>query len=284
MLYFESPRTVGYSFRDPTASPNNTFNDDLSALDNLDAISAFLERFPEYKARDFYIAGESYGGVYVPTLAKLVIEAPTSLPINLVGLAVGNGLIPFKQQTNSVVDYLDYEFLKLKCCPSVSGMPIQYCDFIPYLNVQSNMDMPPMHNGNPLHDKCADAVYRATQEMVFYIDGYDAYDHNQDCYTDKFSIAPFTVSDLRNMLESANYTIQHFGMTPFFKWYRDNDYPLNILVYNGDSDAVCNFLGAEWFVEALGFEIVAERDAWYYQQGQRHLPTVAGFAKKFRSG
>ncbi|KAH7718665.1 Protein K10C2.1 [Aphelenchoides avenae] len=78
MLYFESPKTVGYSYRDPMAPPNNTFSDDLSAQDNFDALSAFLDRFPEYIARDFYIAGESYGGVYVPTLAKLVIEAITA--------------------------------------------------------------------------------------------------------------------------------------------------------------------------------------------------------------
>ena len=33
----------------------------------------WLKRFPEYKNRDFYVAGESYAGHYVPQLAHTII-------------------------------------------------------------------------------------------------------------------------------------------------------------------------------------------------------------------
>lgn len=62
------------------------------------------------------------------------------------------------------------------------------------------------------------------------------------------------------------------------------DYPLNILVYNGDADGVCNFLGDEWFVEDLGLDVVSERHAWYYRQASSYVPTAAGYIKKFRKG
>ncbi|EFH54973.1 hypothetical protein ARALYDRAFT_343953 [Arabidopsis lyrata subsp. lyrata] len=54
-----------------------------------------MSRFPLYQYRDFYIAGESYAGHYVPQLAKkihLYNKALNNTPIiNLKGFMVGNG-------------------------------------------------------------------------------------------------------------------------------------------------------------------------------------------------
>ena len=38
------------------------------------AVKYFLKNYPEYAKNDFYITGESYGGVYVPTLAVKVMQ------------------------------------------------------------------------------------------------------------------------------------------------------------------------------------------------------------------
>jgi cathepsin A (carboxypeptidase C) len=45
-----------------------------TANDNYLAIADFFTVYPEYRNRPFFVTGESYGGVYVPTLTSLLIE------------------------------------------------------------------------------------------------------------------------------------------------------------------------------------------------------------------
>ena len=63
VIYLESPPGVGFS-----TTTNYKFSDNDTALINLAALRVFFERFG-YTSNDFYISGESYAGIYVPTLA-----------------------------------------------------------------------------------------------------------------------------------------------------------------------------------------------------------------------
>ncbi|XP_078688786.1 lysosomal protective protein-like [Branchiostoma floridae x Branchiostoma belcheri] len=49
------------------------------------------------------------------------------------------------------------------------------------------------------------------------------------------------------------------------------------LVYNGDTDMACNFLGDQWFVESLKQPVLAARKPWTYNN------QVAGFIKQFQN-
>ena len=44
------------------------------AHDNYLALQDFFKKFDIYKDNEFFITGESYGGVYVPTLSALVVD------------------------------------------------------------------------------------------------------------------------------------------------------------------------------------------------------------------
>lgn len=47
----------------------------------------FLRLFPEYSKNDLFLTGESYGGVYIPTLAEWVMQDP-SLNLKVGSLAL----------------------------------------------------------------------------------------------------------------------------------------------------------------------------------------------------
>lgn len=71
----------------------NTANDNFAALLN------FFENYKEYSSNDFWIAGESYAGKYIPDLAVRIDahnRKDNVTKINLKGFLIGNGVISFK--------------------------------------------------------------------------------------------------------------------------------------------------------------------------------------------
>ncbi|CAO2817845.1 unnamed protein product [Amaranthus hypochondriacus] len=101
LLFLESPAGVGFSYSNRT-SDLYTFGDSRTAKDAYKFLVRWFNRFPQYKNREFYIAGESYAGHYVPQLSQIIyrrnkgIEQPF---MNFKGFMVGNAVTD---------DYYDY--------------------------------------------------------------------------------------------------------------------------------------------------------------------------------
>lgn len=106
VLFVESPVGVGFSYSN-TTSDYSQFGDTQTALDAYDFLVGWFERFPQYKTHDFYIAGESYAGHYVPQLAQLVthMNAVGNDQILLKGIMIGNALVDDGLDTKGIVDY-----------------------------------------------------------------------------------------------------------------------------------------------------------------------------------
>ncbi|MBA0674672.1 hypothetical protein Goari_016255, partial [Gossypium aridum] len=95
VIFLESPAGVGFSYSNTSSDYQHT-GDKSTARDAYTFLINWLERFPQYKTRDFYITGESYAGHYVPQLAYTIFlnnKKANQTLINLKGIAVGNGWI-----------------------------------------------------------------------------------------------------------------------------------------------------------------------------------------------
>ncbi|XP_055815115.1 serine carboxypeptidase-like 40 [Solanum dulcamara] len=106
-VFLESPAGVGFSYTN-TSSDLNTTGDSRTANDNVVFLLNWLERFPEYKNRDFYISGESYAGHYVPQLAHAILKhnkLANKTLINLKGIIIGNAVINDDTDTIGMFEY-----------------------------------------------------------------------------------------------------------------------------------------------------------------------------------
>jgi hypothetical protein len=109
ILYVEQPAGVGFSFF--TDKNDTNIDDERVTLDNYRVIEEFLERFPERRLNDLYLASESYGGHYIPHLAKKILDenvenGSTDSRINFRGFMVGNPFVdPFSNYVTMIQMY-----------------------------------------------------------------------------------------------------------------------------------------------------------------------------------
>uniref|UniRef100_A0A0B7B8G6 Carboxypeptidase n=1 Tax=Arion vulgaris TaxID=1028688 RepID=A0A0B7B8G6_9EUPU len=332
MIYLESPAGVGFSYSDDR---NYTTDDDDVARNNHLALQDFFQKFPEYKENEFYITGESYAGIYAPTLVSVVLDDPD---INLKGFAVGNGLSDNDMNDNSIVYFTYYHGLietrdwfrmRHACCPG--NETEMWCDFIggsrKYKDCAdendkiSNLVWSSGLNVYNLYSECAGGVsnhnlYFSAERGKFVTNNFgwpfmflknkvaDLRMKLSMIPADKLLLTPACTNDTaivnylgspntRKALHipdvvqpwevcsydvSTNYGKIYSTMAP--QYQKAIDRKLRILVYNGDIDMACNFLGDEWFVDSLHVKNPQVRKPWFYKAADG-TKQIAGYVKNF---
>ncbi|XP_010554424.1 PREDICTED: serine carboxypeptidase-like 50 [Tarenaya hassleriana] len=90
LLFVDNPIGVGFSF---AASKDDIPRNQRQMAEHLyAAIVEFIEQNPGFQNRPVYITGESYAGKYVPAIGYYILKERPDGPVNLKGLAIGNGL------------------------------------------------------------------------------------------------------------------------------------------------------------------------------------------------
>ncbi|KAK6928798.1 Peptidase S10, serine carboxypeptidase [Dillenia turbinata] len=192
VLFLESPAGVGFSYSN--TSSDYYCGDRKTADDNYLFILNWLERFPEYKDRDFYISGESYAGHYVPQLAHNILQhnnMANSTIINLKGIMIGNAVINDETDVKGMYDYFGTHAL---ASPKTIDEIQKYCDFSPNATTQ-----PP---------QCDDA----STQLKIDIDSLDIYNiYAPLCFSSGLTSKPKRASIMNFDPCSDNYVIAYMN-------------------------------------------------------------------------
>ncbi|KAL5717012.1 Protein cbp3 [Ranunculus cassubicifolius] len=124
LLYVDQPTGTGFSFSSDERDLRH--NEEGVSNDLYDFLQAFFKEHPEYAKNEFYITGESYAGHYIPAFAARVHQgnkAKEGLHINLKGFAIGNGLTDPAVQYKAYTDYaLDNKIIQESDYKSINRM------------------------------------------------------------------------------------------------------------------------------------------------------------------
>ncbi|KAF6145834.1 hypothetical protein GIB67_028829 [Kingdonia uniflora] len=106
IIYLDSPAGVGLSYSD---NETDYVTGDLrTASDTHTFLLKWFQQYPEFLSNPFYISGESFAGVYVPTLSFEVargIDAGLKPVLNFKGYMIGNGVTDEEFDGNSLVPF-----------------------------------------------------------------------------------------------------------------------------------------------------------------------------------
>ncbi|XP_023932052.1 lysosomal protective protein-like [Lingula anatina] len=316
VLYMEAPAGVGFSY---SLDKNYTTDDDQVSMDNFIALHHFFVKFPEYKTNEFYVTGESYGGIYVPTLSLRLAEDLGSF--NFKGFAVGNGLSSDFMNDNSLMSFLYYhgivgeklwrQLISTCCHGNETG-----CDIVSRTLVDPSCEnlansvlgvitMTGLNMYN-LYAPCAPPpknklASRGAKARTDSLKHYFRLFRNKvgevpPCIDVTGSTVYLNTKEVRQALHipdqlppweicsgavGGNYKRLYNNMTYQYQKILSMAH-LRAMVYNGDVDMACNFLGDEWFVNSLNLPVVTERKAWFFTDLKYKVKQVAGFVKQYK--
>ncbi|CAI5760457.1 unnamed protein product [Candida verbasci] len=261
VIFLDQPINVGYSYSSQSVSNTVAAGKDVYAF-----LELFFKQFPEYSKLDFHIAGESYAGHYIPVFASEILTHPER-SFNLTSVLIGNGL------TDPLTQYEYYQPMACGKGGEPSVLDEDECqamaDSIPRCQslIQSCYDSESVWSCVPATVYCNNAQmgpYQRTGRNVYDIrtmcEGnslcYKGLEYITD-YLNKPEVLKAVGAEVDNY-DSCNFDINRnfmFAgdwMKPYFKNVIDLlEQDLPVLIYAGDKDFICNWLGNQGWTDRL---------------------------------
>ncbi len=281
VIFLDQPVNVGYSYSSKSVSSTVAAGKDVYAF-----LTLFFSQFPEYNNLPFHIAGESYGGHYVPEFAAEIISHEDRI-FDIKSILVGNGI------TDPLIQSKYYE--PMAC--GAGGYPA----------VLTEEECQNLRDIYPRCAKLTEACYKAESAFTcvpanYYcgklLDSYgktgrNVYDiremcdgsdlcysalNDVDAYLNQEEVKLAVGAEVETYVGCSNSVGINFfftgdGAKPFQKYVKqllENDIP--VLLYEGDKDFICNWLGNRAWSNALEWDgqfdyAIAPTEDWITNDG-----------------
>lgn len=251
VIFVDQPVNTGFSYTNSNSSDSTlAASDDLYAL-----LSLFFHEFPEYSTQDFHVSGESYAGHYIPGVAhKIVTEADNT--INLKSILVGNGL------TDPLTQYAYYR--PMACgeggYPAVLGTAA--CQAMDNALPACQTKIEACYDGDI--QQCQSAFSSCNSAFFNTYPG-NVYDVRPDSESPASGVDEFL--NTQSVMDALGVEVDGFEqcdnsvyagfqetgdwMKPIQRYVPDILAKIPVLIYAGDADYICNWLGNRAWTKAL---------------------------------
>ncbi|SCU88871.1 LAFA_0E14994g1_1 [Lachancea sp. 'fantastica'] len=265
VIFLDQPIGVGFSWGDDKITTTNAAGKDVYIF-----LDLFFQKFPHLRSNDFHIAGESYAGHYIPEIAhEIAVVNEHHKTFNLTSVLIGNGF------TDPLVQYDYYEPMACGEGGHKAVISEEEC-------AKMRTDMPRCAT---LNQACystgstfaciAAAAYCERMAMTAYgktkLNVYDIRSKCEDeegdtCYKgigyveeylNQPAVQATLGSDVSKFKGCNDEVFLSFELTgdsnrPFQQYVAElvnRDIP--VLIYAGDKDFICNWLGNKAWIESL---------------------------------
>ncbi|KAG2398051.1 Serine carboxypeptidase-like 34 [Vigna angularis] len=274
LLFMESPVGVGFSYTN-TSRDLYELGDAITAKDSHAFIVKWFARFPQFRTHEFYIAGESYGGHYVPQLSELIFDNNRNPAmkdyINFKGFMIGNAVLDDETDQKGYVDYAwNHAVISDGLYHNITTKCNEYLDKL--FDAYDVIDIHSLYT--PL---CLSNISSTTTKAFSKINKWPkksvGYDPCAPDYTGVYLNRPEVQKALHANVTKLSYPWTHCSNI-IDGW---NDAPASILpvikklaaggiriwVYSGDTDGSVPVTGTRYSLQKLGLRIVEDWTPWY---------------------
>ncbi|KAJ3204042.1 hypothetical protein HDU82_006122 [Entophlyctis luteolus] len=279
LLFLDQPVGVGFSYAKPNAIVGNS---ETAAAEVDIFFQILMHNFPKYANSSVQLSclptfsglfGESYAGHYIPAIGRRILRENKSAPvknpnraiIKLESLGIGNGWVRPLVQFKYFADYLVDEKYGPFISPSEYKSMKQNYEVCAFFNLQCERYSSPL-TCIPAYEYCERAF-----EFPKHIKR-NPYDVRQACDEEVESCYPID-DDIETYLNqpwvqsAIGVDIKYQGCSSvvdrWFLWGGDNERRyddavaealhsgVRVLVYAGDADFVCNWIGNEAWLKSM---------------------------------
>ncbi|KFK25190.1 hypothetical protein AALP_AA8G078600 [Arabis alpina] len=313
MLFLEAPVGVGFSYTNNSMDLSK-LGDQVTAEDSLAFLINWFTKFPEFRSNEFYIAGESYAGHYVPQLAEVIYDRNKKVTgnsrINLKGFMIGNAVINEETDMAGLVDFawshavISDDLHKnvhsscrfeeaqtnktVQCYNSVKDFMEAYNDIDIY-SIYTPVCLSSDSSSSPRKPKLIVSPRLLTShEMWDSLPSASGYDPCTEVYAQTY----FNRKDVQVALH-ANVTKLPYPYTPCSRVIKSwNDAPstmiptiqklltggLRIWIYSGDTDGRVPVTSTRYSIKKMGLKVELPWRSWF------HESQVAGWVETYAGG